>query len=419
MQNCEVLILGGGLSGLTCAAELQNKSIDCILVEKESRLGGLTRTRHTDGFTYDCHGGHVFNTRNKEVKDWVFSYMPEDEWTHSRRIAKIWYKGKMISYPFELALAELKPEEATECIIGILKRKGSEPKSLEKWLRWNFGEAIANKYLLPYNRKIWRRELSKMSAHWVKGKMPLPNIEDIIFAALNKSANEEKMVHSSYYYPNSGGIESFIKRISKTLKNIELNTPLETLEFIKGRFVVNGEFSAKKIISTIPLTVMVGAINKVPEKVKKATARFDWNPVTTILAEQKKTSSLSWLYLPEDDLTAHRIVYQGDMAKKNCPKAKSSATYEITGIHKATDVIKPFKNKKLPVELRAIDTIDSEYTEHAYPVYHLSFLKDISVVRDWFDSKKIISCGRFAEWKYYNMDDCIGRAIKVTEKLSK
>lgn len=89
MKQYDIIILGGGLSGLSCCALLQAEGFNCFLLEKEPELGGLTRTRCTDGFVFDRHGGHVFNTRNEHIKNWVFSLMPQEEWQYSLRKAKI------------------------------------------------------------------------------------------------------------------------------------------------------------------------------------------------------------------------------------------------------------------------------------------------------------------------------------------
>jgi protoporphyrinogen oxidase len=419
MESVELVILGGGLSGISCAAMLQDAAVDCLVLEKEASLGGLTRTRQIDGFVFDCHGGKVFNTKNDQVRDWVFSRLPKSQWQFSPRIAKIWYKGQIISYPFEFALGELQAEEATECIAGIFERAGEEPTSFGDWLKWNFGSAVAEKYLLPYNKKIWKRDLSRISAHWVRGKMPIPNAREVLYAALSRDASEKNMVHSSYYYPKSGGINGFINCLSRELRNVRLSSPLRSLEQQNGRWLVNDEIRTRKIISTIPIPELLTVFTEIPPSVKRASSKLDYNSITAIFCEQIKARqvSWSWLYLPGTELQAHRIVYQGGLAENNCPDGRFAATYEITGMHTPEVVIEPFRNDNLPDELRALDIIDFEYTKYAYPIFHTDYLKDISIIREWLNHHGILSCGRFAEWEYLNMDDCIAHAFRIKQEL--
>jgi protoporphyrinogen oxidase len=55
----EVVVIGGGLSGLAAAHELERRGIDCTLIEVKRRLGGSVESIRRDGFVLDsgpmCH----------------------------------------------------------------------------------------------------------------------------------------------------------------------------------------------------------------------------------------------------------------------------------------------------------------------------------------------------------------------------
>lgn len=94
--------------------------------------------------------------------DWVFSILPKENWQYTERNAKIYFNGKFVSYPFELSLCELDEEDAVECVHDfMLSQQGQEPSNFRDWLSWNFGEGIANYYMIPYNEKygliLWNR----------------------------------------------------------------------------------------------------------------------------------------------------------------------------------------------------------------------------------------------------------------------
>ena len=100
----KIAVLGAGVSGLTAARLLTDQGFDVAVYEQNESIGGLARTRYTNGYLYDPYGGHIFNSKHKNIVDWIFSLYPQNLWQYTERNAKIYYQGQYISYPFELSL---------------------------------------------------------------------------------------------------------------------------------------------------------------------------------------------------------------------------------------------------------------------------------------------------------------------------
>jgi len=415
----KVAVLGGGLSGLTCLFELQKRGINSFLLEAEPRIGGLAKTTVIDGYVYDLHGGHVFNSKYEEVRDWVFALRPKSTWEFSERLAKIAYGDRLISYPFELALWQLPIEDRVDCIADLAKsQSGQEPDTFDEWLTWTFGKSIAEKYLLPYNRKIWRYDLSKVSSHWVRGKMPIPTIREVLYSVLSRSSGESKMPHSFYRYPKSGGIQSLIDAIAAPyLDYIRTGVPVKRIEKNEHDWLINGDHSATHIISTIPVDRLIKSLENVPDDVRKAAAGLKYNSLTTVLCSRSKPAGLSWLYLHSSEYSCHRIVYQGELSAGCCPSNCSSAIYEATCSASAEQVLKNIGKERAFPQMHYNKVLGTNYTEYAYPIYDLCFEKNIGIINFWLDKVGIRRCGRFAEWRYYNMDICIKRAMEELERF--
>ena len=146
----KIAVLGAGVSGLTVARQLHDAGHDVTVLEKNATVGGLARSRFTNGYLYDPHGGHILNSKHKEVMDWVFSLLPKERWQYTERNAKIFFHGRYVSYPFELSLCELDTEDAVNCVHDfILSQQGEEPDNFKDWLVWNFGKSIAEEYMIP------------------------------------------------------------------------------------------------------------------------------------------------------------------------------------------------------------------------------------------------------------------------------
>lgn len=67
MQTHDVVVIGGGLAGLRCAAELASRGRQVVVLEAADRVGGRQRTDRVDGFTLD-RGFHVLNTAYPAVQ---------------------------------------------------------------------------------------------------------------------------------------------------------------------------------------------------------------------------------------------------------------------------------------------------------------------------------------------------------------
>src|SRR5215471_16299743 len=168
-------ILGGGISGIALQRFLKHPS---EVLEAASVPGGLCRTFWKEGFGYDI-GGHVL------------------------------FKGRYVKYPFENDLAALEVEDRYECLIDYLKADFPKPTNFAEWMYYTFGRGITERYLAPYNRKIWKMEPAQMGVEWVE-RIPKPPMEDVVKSALGIAT--EGYTHQLYFrYPLRGGVESLVR----------------------------------------------------------------------------------------------------------------------------------------------------------------------------------------------------------------
>ena len=102
MIETKYLILGAGPAGLTVANKLfQSNCTDFLVLEKESTVGGLCRSEIVDGSPFDIGGGHFLDTVRPEVTEFLFNFMPEEEWNTYDRNTGMWVNGQYIGYPIE------------------------------------------------------------------------------------------------------------------------------------------------------------------------------------------------------------------------------------------------------------------------------------------------------------------------------
>src|ERR1700761_9563482 len=102
-----VVILGGGLCGLSTAHHLTTAGVSWLLIEREDRLGGHARTDVREGFHFD-KTGHWLHLRDPGMKALVESLLP-GQLTRVERKPRIFSPGALTRYPYQANLHGLPP----------------------------------------------------------------------------------------------------------------------------------------------------------------------------------------------------------------------------------------------------------------------------------------------------------------------
>jgi len=426
-------ILGGGLAGLTLGNNLKK---DFKIFEKNNECGGLCRTLQKKGFTFDYGGSHIIFSRNKEILNYMTQLLGENK-NKIKRNTKILFKKNYVKYPFENGLHDLPKRDNFECLYYFIqnfikKEKGeiAPPINFKEWMYYTFGEGITEKYLLPYNEKIWNYPADKMNVDWVKGRVPSPPIGDIVKSSLG--IKTEGYTHQLYfYYPKKEGIHSLIKSLEKPIKDkIKTDIELEKIEKYDGKWRIeynNGKSELfDRIVSTIPLQEILKLIENVPKKVENAINDLICNSLITIMVgiDKPELNNISWLYIPgREDGRFNRVSFPFNFSSEVVPKGKSSLLVEITCNY--NDDVWSMDNQKLIGEtindldkLEIIDKNDVCFSEivrskYAYIIFDHNYQKNIRIVYDYFEKLGIKLCGRFSEFKYLNMDAAIESAFNT------
>ncbi|HIK00155.1 TPA: FAD-dependent oxidoreductase [archaeon] len=424
-------ILGGGISGLALGYFLRGKE-DFEILEGTPVCGGLCRSFIENGFTFDYASGHIIFSKDKGVLDIMLKILG-DNIIKNKRNTKIYYKGKFVKYPFENGLSDLPPEENKECLETFLNNPFKKtPQNFKEWIYHNFGSGIAEKYLIPYNEKIWKTPAEEMTHSWVDGRVPKPPAEDIIKSS--KGISTEGYTHQLYfYYPLKGGIQAMTDAMLAQIgDNAKTNFRIKSIKKKGGKwFVSDGkeEHAYDKLVSTIALFDLVNIVEGVPEEVKKAASNLRYNSVIGIMLglDYDNGLDLSWLYFPQNEIPFHRIVFQSNYSPNLAPDGKSSIMVELTyrpgdGVAKMSD--EQILNLVIP-KLEEVNMIKKDKivykkvcrNKYGYVVYTLGYEKNLKIVMDYFNKLGIDSLGRFAEFKYINTDACVRGALDLSKKL--
>jgi protoporphyrinogen oxidase len=415
----KIAIIGSGVSGLSIARILEEQH-QVVVFEKDRLPGGLIKCERVEDNLFHKVGGHVFNTRNKRVHDWFWSYFSQEtEFVKAKRNAKIFFNNQIIGYPIENYLYLFEKEAIRNIIDELLalqklpKISPFEYENFEEFLKGNFGKTLYETYFKPYNEKIWKTDLSTVAMEWLEGKLPMPNLNEIIENNIIKR-EEENMVHATFFYPVENGSQFIVDRLKRDLE-IRTGEAITKIEREDSQLKIKDEFFDK--------IVYCGDIRQLPDFAKQvlSNAGVDLkyienlrsNGTSNLFCETDDTD-ISWLYIPEDFTMAHRIIYTGNFSNTNNRGSnRKTCVVEFSG--KVELEVMKEEIKKLPGNL---SPLSYNYEPNSYVVQDHRTRAEINKAKKALEVQGIFLLGRFAEWEYYNMDKAIEAAFNLSEQIS-
>jgi protoporphyrinogen oxidase len=198
-----------------------------------------------------------------------------------------------------------------------------------------------------------------------------------------------------------------------------------------GKWLVSNGKTEKtydELVSTIPIQKLVKVVDA-PKVVKTAANALKYNSLVTVMigVNRNKLNDLSWLYIPDKDVLPHRISFPSNFSPYVTPPGNSSVLAEITchlgdGIWKMKDeeliarALKDLSRLNIINEKEVCFTKVAR-TEYAYVISDLDYKKNLNIINNYFNAIEISLVGRFSEYKYLNMDDCIESALNYVKNV--
>lgn len=411
-SNKKVAVIGGGISGLTVAHALSN--YDVTVFEKESTPGGLIRCKLVEGSLYHICGGHIFNSKRQDVLEWFWNFFEqEEEFTKADRNSVVYFDSDtIIPYPIENHIYRFNEDIQKSFIKDLLAMTHSKnfiPHNFEEFLKNKFGDTLYNIYFKPYNKKVWRRDLTSIPLSWLEGKLPMPTIEEMIFNNINH-VKEKSFVHSIFWYEKKNGSQYIADKLAEGL-NINYNTEISEIIYKEKKWFINNEIFDKVIFcgNIKDLIKITKGIDL--EQYSTSIEQLEFHGTTSVFCEIEE-NPYSWIYLPSQSHESHRIICTGNFSVSNNAAGKMTGTIEFTDYISQEDILKELK--KIPFAKRYIT---HHYNKCTYPIQDNNTKELIRSLKAVLAKDNFYFTGRFADWEYYNMDVAIGAALDLCKNI--
>jgi protoporphyrinogen oxidase len=416
VERTRHLIVGAGVSGLAFADWLDD---EYLIVEAQDEIGGYCRTVKRSGFVWD-YAGHFFHFRHPEIERELVARMKGQRVLRVERQSRIWYGGRLIDFPFQHNIHQLPADEYAECVEGLRSRPQGEGESFKEMLYARYGRGIAEKFLIPYNEKLYATNLARLDAEAMGRFFPHASVEVILADAKSPPASS---YNATFTYPEGGAVQ-YVEALAAGVRRdrISLQERLLSIDIrSKVATTTRREIRYDTLTSTAPLDRLLDIC-----QIGHDGSIFSHNKVWVLNLgfDRKGPEWLHWIYFPQKELSFYRVGFYD-----NIFNTRRMSLYVEVGLPFDTNLSEDERGAlkaRVLSDLQACGVVTEQALIASHdvlldPAYvHITRLANAesAAKRELLAAQDIYSIGRYGSWTYCSIEDNIVQARALAERLS-
>ena len=437
------VIIGSGPTGLGAGHRLKELGEnDFVVLEKTRQIGGLSASFVDEhGFTWDI-GGHVLFSHYKYFDELMDKALGKDGWLYHDRESWIWIEDRFVPYPFQNNIRYLPKESMWHCLKGLIKAAQNTnhktPNNFMEWVRAVFGEGIADKFLIPYNFKVWAYPLQDMAYQWIGERVAVTDIERVMENILFEEDDYSWGPNNAFRFPRNGGTGAIWNSIANLigLDRIKLNSNVTKIKSKEKKLQLSSgeEIEYQYLLTTMPVDILTPMVDGVPEELKE-TAKDLMHSISNIIGiglkgkPKDELSTKCWMYFPESNCPFYRVTVFSNYSPNNVPdinkywslmtETSESPEKPVNRSTLIEDTVQGLLNTKL-IESRSDIVSAWMYTaDYGYPTPSLKRDLTIKTLIPFLENIRIYSRGRFGGWKYEvgNQDHSLAQGMEWANRI--
>jgi protoporphyrinogen oxidase len=426
LANADTVVVGAGPAGLGAAIALGQST---VVLESRDSVGGLCGTLTIDGAIFDL-GGHSFHTPHPAIRRLVFEALEMEE---QDRDAWCWLNGEWVRYPFQQHFSDLAdPSSRHACKTGLEAADGwRHAAHFGEYLDRRFGKAIAELFMRPYNQKLWGADLSRLDPSWAGERVAAPTGTSE-GPAIEMGRRRPLPKEARIAYPARGGYGEIFRALSNRVADLRFKQHVVSIDPWRSILrTANGDTTSwRRIISTLPLPVLLEVLLDVPPEITSAASALETVPIILVMVvlNGRHETVRQRIYCPDQDILGHKITLNHNSSHWLRALPRHGIQVEISGLNSRLSMMGPENLAKAVVaDLLRIGVIGStDHVRHTevmripfgYPVQTHSRTKIVTLVKKWLDERRIYTVGRFGEWAYINSDEALYRGYCLGLRLA-
>ncbi|MEN9799821.1 MAG: hypothetical protein RL653_3518 [Pseudomonadota bacterium] len=419
METVETLIVGAGISGLATAAAI-GRGGDLLVLERDAEVGGYCKTIRQDGFTWD-YSGHFFHFKRPDIEQWLRERMAGQSIRKVVKRSSIRFKDGYVDFPFQKNIHQLPREDFVDCLHDLYFARTQQPPppedSFQQMLYARFGKGIAERFLIPYNEKLYATDLDRLDRDAMGRFFPHADLPDII---RNMKAPDNGSYNATFTYPEGGAIE-YVKALQQELApgSLRLSEGLAAVDLEKkvARTTAGREIRFRHLVSSAPFPVLLRLCGLPVDD-----ATWTWNQVLVFNLgfDRKGPRDVHWIYYPERALPFYRVGFYDNIFDTD----RMSLYVELGFARDAEVDVEAARARVLEGLARAGVVTDqrlvSQHSVLMNPAYvHITrrSLSEFSRLSGQLSAHGVHAIGRYGGWTYCSIEDNIVEARTLASRL--
>ncbi len=450
--NKKVVIIGAGPAGLTAAYQLCKASVESVVLQKDTAIGGLARTVNYKGYRVDI-GGHRFFTKVKAVEDMWREVLPDGDFFRQTRLSRIYFNRRYFYYPLRPANALFGLGVWNSVLVFLSYFKAQcfphrPEKNLEQWVSNRFGKRLFKIFFETYTEKVWGMPCSEIAADWAAQRI---NGLSLFAAVKNAFVHHNgtdpsaiiKTLIDRFDYPRHGpGMmwERVCEAVCQNGGRVRLGADVKKILWADNRVeAVEIEAGGRKeliegshFISSMPIRELIrGFEPRVPDGVLQAAMALRYRDFlkVAIIARKAEVFPDHWIYIHDPGVKVGRIQNFKNWSKDMVPDASRTCLgleyfcFAGEGLWKLSDrelIALGAKELETLGLIRASEVEDGFVIRapKAYPVYDSTYRESLRVICSFLDRiDNLQLVGRNGMHKYNNQDHSMLTAMLAVQNI--
>jgi len=358
----DALIVGAGFAGSVCAERLASAGKRVLLIDRRRHIGGNAYDEPDGhGVLIHLYGPHIFHTNAKRIFEYLSRFT---DWRFYEHRVRAEVDSRLYPMPInQTTINRLYGLDLDEAGVADYLEKVREPRQVirtsEDVVLNSVGSDLCEKFFRGYTRKQWGIDLSELAAG-VAARIP------------TRTSDDDRYFTDSFQFMPAGGYAAMFRRM--------LDHPLIDLRLNTDYADIRGQIDVARTIYTGPIDAFYDyRFGKLPYR----SLQFEHSH----LADRAQYQEVGTINYPNNHLFTRITEFkhltgqacQGTSIVREYPTADGDPYY--------------------PIPRPENEALFKRYRELANNETAVSFV------------------GRLAEYRYYNMDQVVGAALKAASGI--